>query len=74
VIKELIKSRWMRWTGHVARMGEMRNAYNILVGKSEGRRQVGRVRCRWGDNIRMDLRGIGREDVDRILLSQDRDQ
>jgi hypothetical protein len=51
-----IKSRRMRWAGHVARMGEYRNAYRILVGKPEGRRPLGRPRRRWVDNIKMDLR------------------
>jgi hypothetical protein len=51
-----IKSRRMRWAGHVARMGEKRNAYRILVGKSEGRRPLGRPRRRWVDNIKMALR------------------
>jgi len=51
----LIKSRRMRWAGHVARMGEERVAYKILVGKPEGKRPLGRPRPRWVDNIRMDL-------------------
>jgi hypothetical protein len=54
-IIRMIKSRRMRWAGHVARMGEKRNAYRILVGK----RPLGRPRCRWVDNIKMDLREIG---------------
>jgi hypothetical protein len=55
----MIKSRRMRWTGHVARMGEKKNAYNrILVGKPEGRRPLGRPRRRLVDNIKMDLREI----------------
>jgi hypothetical protein len=49
----------MRWAGHVARIGESRNAYRILVGKPEGRRPLGRQRRRWVDNIKMDLRKIG---------------
>jgi hypothetical protein len=52
----VVKSRRMRWTGHVARMGEKRNAYRILVGKPEGRRQLGRPRRRWVDNIKIDLK------------------
>jgi hypothetical protein len=48
----------MRWTGHVARLGSKRNAYSILLGKSEGKRPVGRPRRRWVDNIKMDLREI----------------
>jgi hypothetical protein len=51
----LIKSRRMRWAGHVARMGEKRNLYRLLVGKPEGNRPLGRPRCRWIDNIKMDL-------------------
>jgi hypothetical protein len=54
-IIEIIKARRMRWTWHVARMGEKRNAYRLLVGKPEGRRPLGRPRRRWLDNIRMDL-------------------
>jgi hypothetical protein len=52
----MIKSRRMRWAGHVARMGEKRNAYRIKVGKPEGKRPLGRPRHRWVDNIKMDLR------------------
>jgi hypothetical protein len=51
----IIKARRMRWAGHVARMGEMRNTYRLLVGKTEGRRPLGRPRRWWLDNIRMDL-------------------
>jgi hypothetical protein len=66
--------RRMRWAGHVARMGEKRNAYRILVGKPEGKRPLGRPRRRGVDNIKMDLREIGWDDVDWIDLAQDRDQ
>jgi hypothetical protein len=52
----MIKSRRMRWTGHVARMGDKRNAYRILVEKPEGKRPLGKPRCRWVDNIIMDFR------------------
>jgi hypothetical protein len=62
-IIRMTKSRRMRWTGHVARMGEKRNAYRILVGKPEGKRPLGRPRRRWGDNIRMDL-GMGKYVLD----------
>jgi hypothetical protein len=55
VIIRVIKSRWMRWAGHVARMGAMRNAYSILVGKLEGKRPLIRPRSRGEDNIRIDL-------------------
>jgi hypothetical protein len=70
----MIRSRRMRWAGHVARMGEKRNAYMILVGKSEGKRPLGRRRRRWVDNIKMDLREIGWDGMDWIDLAQDRDQ
>jgi hypothetical protein len=52
----MIKSRKMRWAGHVARMGEKKNAYRILVGNPEGKRPLGRPRRRWVDNIKMNLR------------------
>jgi hypothetical protein len=58
-IIRIINSRRMRWAGHVARMGEKRNAYRILVGMPEGKRPLGRPRRRWVDNIKMDLREIG---------------
>jgi hypothetical protein len=54
-IIRIIKSRMMRWAGHVARMGEKRNVYRLLVRKSEGKRSQGRPRHRWIDNIKMDL-------------------
>jgi hypothetical protein len=54
-IFRVIKSRRMRWAGHVARMGEKKNAYRILVGRPEGRRQLWRPRHRWEDNIKMDI-------------------
>jgi hypothetical protein len=63
-IIRMIKSRSMRWAGHVARMGEKRNAYRILVGKSAGKRPLGRPRRRRVDNIKMDLRGMGWDDMD----------
>ena len=69
----VIKSRRMRWAGHVARMGEARGAYRILVGKPEGKRPLGRPRRRWVDNIRMDLQEMGCGHVDWIGLAQDRD-
>jgi hypothetical protein len=58
-IIRVIKSRRMRWVGHVARMGEGRDAYRILVGRPEGRRLLGRPRRRWEDNIKMDLQEVG---------------
>jgi hypothetical protein len=54
-----IKSRRMRWAGHVARVGEETNVYRVLMGKPEGKRPRERPRRRWEDGIRMDLRGIG---------------
>jgi hypothetical protein len=69
-----IKSRRMRWAGHVARMGEERKLYKVLVGKPEGKRPLVRPRRRWDDGIRMDLREIGLGCVDWIRLSQDRDR
>jgi hypothetical protein len=54
-IIRIIKSRRMRWAGHLAQMGEMRNVYRLLVGKAEGKRPLGRPRRRWIDNIKMDL-------------------
>jgi hypothetical protein len=69
-----IKSRRMRWAGHVARMGEKRNAYRILLGKPEGKRPLGRSRRKWVDDIKMDLREIGWDGVDWIDIAQDRDQ
>jgi hypothetical protein len=73
-IVRVIKATWMRWAGHVARMGEVRGAYNILVGGPEGRRPLGRPRRRWEDNIGMDLRKIGFGYVDWIHWVQDRDR
>ena len=58
-IVRVIKSRRMRWTEHVARMGEERGVYRVLVGKPEGKRPLGRPRRRWVDNIRMDLQEVG---------------
>jgi hypothetical protein len=68
----IIKSRRMRWAGHVARMGEKRNVYRLLVGKPERNRPLGRPRRRWIDNIKMDLLEIGLSVVDWIGLAQDR--
>jgi hypothetical protein len=70
----VIKARRMRWAGHVARMGQLRGAYNILVRRPEGRRPLGRPRCRWEDNIKMGIMEIGFGDVDWIHLDQDRDR
>jgi hypothetical protein len=57
-ITRVIKSRRMKWAGHVARMGEKRDAYRILVGRPEGRRALGRPGRRWEDNIKMDLQDV----------------
>jgi len=70
----VIKSRRMRWAGHVARMGEGRGVYRVLVGKPEGRRPMGRPRRRWEDNIRMDLREVGYGCMDWMELAQDGDR
>ncbi|KAJ4451994.1 hypothetical protein ANN_03478 [Periplaneta americana] len=69
-----IKSRYLRWAGHVARMGESRNAYRVLVGRPEGKRPLGRPRRRWEDNIKMDLREVRYDDREWINLAQDRDK
>jgi hypothetical protein len=73
-IIRIIKPRRMRWAGHVARMGEKRNAYRLVVLKPEGKRRLGRPRRRWVDNIRMDLREMEWGDVDWIGLAQDRNR
>ena len=70
----VIKSRKIRWAGHVARLGEKRGVYRILVGKPEGKRQLGRPRRRWEDNIKMDLHEVGCRGVDWIEPAQDRDR
>jgi hypothetical protein len=72
-IIRIIKSRRIRWAGHVARMGEKRNAYRLFVGKPERKRPIGRPRRRWVDNIIIDLLEIGWSGVDWIGLAQDRD-
>jgi hypothetical protein len=72
-IIRIIKAWRIRWTGHVARMGEKRNAYRLLVGKPEGRRPLGRPRHGWLNNITMDFVEVGWGDVDWIGLAQDRD-
>jgi hypothetical protein len=68
-----IKSRGMRWAVHVARMGEGRNVYRVLVKKPKGKRPFERPRRRWEDGIKMDLREIGWGGVEWIHLAQNRD-
>ena len=70
----VIKSRRMRWAGHVARMGEQREVYRVLQGTLEGRRPLRRPRRRWLDNIRTDLQEVGCGYMDWIGLAQDRDR
>jgi hypothetical protein len=73
-IVRVIKLRRMRWAGHVARTGEGRGVYRVSVGRPEGKRPLGRPRCRWEDNIKLDLRETGTEVVNWIRLAQDRVQ
>jgi hypothetical protein len=70
----VIKSRRMRWAGHVARMGEGRDVYRVLVGKPKGKRPLGGRRRRWEDNIKADLQEVGCGGMDWIELAQDRDR
>ena len=72
-IVRVIKYRKMRWAGHVARMGERRGVYTVVVEKPEGKRPLGRLRLRWEDNIKMDLQQVGCGGMDWIELAQDRD-
>ena len=73
-IVRVVKSRRMRWTGHVARMGEDRGVQRVLVGKPEGKRPLGRPRRRWEDIIKMDLQEVGGGHGDWMELAQDRDR
>jgi len=66
--------RRMRWAGHVARMGEDRGVYRVLVGKPKGKRPLGRPRLRWVDNIRMDFQEVACGYMDWIGLAQDRNR
>jgi hypothetical protein len=70
----VVKSRRLRWAGHVERMGEDRGVHRVLVGKPEGRRLLARPRRRWEDNITMDLREVGCGCVGWMELAQDRDR
>ena len=73
-IVRVIKSRRMRWAGHVARMEERRGVHKVLVGKPEGTMQLGRPRRRWEDNIKMDLQELGKSYGEWMGLAQDRDR
>ena len=64
----------MRWAGHVARMGEWRGIYRVLVGKPEGKRPMARPRRRWEDNINMDIQEVGCGGMDWIELAEGRDR
>jgi hypothetical protein len=64
----------MRWAGHVARMGEGRGVYRVMVGRPEGKRPLGRPRRRWEDSIKMDLQEVGRRCGDWMEVAQDRDR
>jgi hypothetical protein len=73
-VVRVIKSRRMRWAGHVARMGEGTDVYRVLVGRPEGKTPLGRPRRRWEDNIKLDFREIWIDEANWIQLAQDRVQ
>ena len=73
-IVRVVKSRRMRWAGHVARMGEDRGVHRVLVGNPEGKRPLGRPRRRWEDNIKMDLQEVGWGRGDWMELAQGRER
>jgi hypothetical protein len=73
-IVRVVKSRRIRWAGHVARVGEDRGVYRVLVGKPEGKRLLGRPRRRWEDNIKMDLQEVEGDRGEWMELAQDRDR
>jgi len=73
-IVRMIKSRRMRWAGHVARMGERRGVYRVLVEKPKGKRPLGRPRRRWENNIKMDLLEVRCGGTDWVKMAQDRDR
>jgi hypothetical protein len=73
-IVRVVKSRRMRWVGHMARMGVERDVQRVLLGKGEGKKQLGRPRSRWEDNIKMDLQEVGGGCGDGMELAQDRDR
>jgi hypothetical protein len=74
IIVRVIKSRMIRWAGHVLRMGKERGVYRVVVGRPKGKRPLGRPKHRWEDNIKMDFREIGINGVNWIRLAQDRVQ
>jgi hypothetical protein len=71
---EVVKSRRMRWAGHVARRAEEKGVHRVLVEKPEGKKPLGRPTRRWEDNIRMDLQEVGGAGKDWMKLTQDRDR
>ena len=73
-IIRVIKSRRMRWAGHVARMNDRGGVNRVWVGKPEGQRPLGRPRRRWEDNIKMDLQEVGCEGMDWIVMAKDKDR
>ena len=73
-IVRVVKSRRMRWEGHVARMGEGRDVHRVLVGKPEGKKPRRRPRRRWEDNINMDLQEVGCGGMHWVELAQDKDR
>ena len=73
-IVRVVKSGRMIWAGHVARMEEGRGVHKVLVGKPEGKSPLGRPRCRWEDNIKIDLEEVGRGCGDWMELAEDRDR
>ena len=73
-IVRVVKSRRMRWAGHVARVGQGRGVHRVLVGKAEGKRPMGRPRRRWEDNIKMDLQELGGGGGDWMELAEDTDR
>ena len=73
-IVRVIRSRRIKWTEHVARMGKKRGVYRVLVGKPEGKRPLGRARRRWKDNIKMDLQEVGCGCIDWIELAHNSDR
>jgi hypothetical protein len=73
-IVRVIEARRLRWVGHMAHMGEVRGVYRVLVGKPKGKRLLGRPRCRWEDNIKLDFREVWINGVKWMRLAQERVQ